>query len=96
MGVKEMKPPKRALKAKEVIDNMVNLLEYYMSGTKEFRRLVKEDIQFLEDYLNEISEDHKLHNIRFASKLKSLWKSEMKEKDKVIKKLKEELGDSID
>jgi len=92
-----MKIPKRALKAQEVVDNLVTLLEYYMGGTDEFRRIVREDVQYLEDYLNEISEEHKLHNIRFATKLKALWKQEMKEKDKKIKKLEkkvEELDDS--
>jgi len=86
-----MKIPKRALKAQEVVDNLVTLLGYYMAGTPEFRRIVKEDVQYLEDYLNEISEEHKLHNIRFATKLKALWKSEMKEKDKQIKELEKEL-----
>jgi hypothetical protein len=92
-----MKIPKRALKAQEVVDNLVTLLGYYMAGTPEFKRIVREDVQYLEDYLNEISEEHKLHNIRFATKLKSLWKKEMKEKDKQIKQLEkkvEELDDS--
>ena len=92
-----MKTPKRALRCQEIVDNIVNLLDYYMHGTDEFRRIVREDIQYLEDYINEISEEHKIHNIRFASKLKSLWKQEMKEKDNKIKELEkkvEELDDS--
>jgi hypothetical protein len=91
-----MKIPKRAIKSQEIIDNLVTLLQYYMGGTPEFRRIVKEDVQYLEDYLIEISEEHKLHNIRFASKLKSLWKAEMKEKDKVIKGLEKEIKESYD
>ena len=92
-----MKVPKRAIKCQEIIDNLVNLLEFYMYGTDEFKRIVNEDIQYLENYLIEISEEHKLHNIRFASKLKSLWKEEMREKDEKIKELEqkvEELDES--
>ena len=92
-----MKIPKRAKKSQEIIDNLVTLLEYYMGGTDEFRRIIREDVQYLEDYLIEISEEHKIHNIRFASKLKSLWKHQLKEKDKQIKELKKELeDDSVD
>ena len=86
-----MKTPKRALKCRHIIDNIVEILGYYMCGTSEFRRLVNEDIQYLEEYLNEVSEDHKLHNIRFASKLNGLWKVEMKQNDKVIKQLEDKL-----
>jgi hypothetical protein len=88
-----MKTPKKAIKSQEIIDNLVDLLRYYMGGTPEFKRIVREDIQYLETYLQTVSEDHKVHNIRFASKLKALWKSEMKAKDKEIKKLKEKLHD---
>ena len=91
-----MKAPHRAKKCQEIIDNIVNILDYYMHGTDEFKKIVKEDIQYLENYLIEISEEHKLHNIRFASKLKGLWKKEMEEKDKKIQELEqivEELDD---
>lgn len=86
-----MRIPPKAKKCQEIIDKLVNYLEFYMYGTDEFKRLVKEDIQYLEHYLIEISEEHKLHNIRFASKLKNLWKEEMQEKDKKIKELKEKV-----
>jgi len=89
-----MKIPKKAEKCQHIIDNLVELLRYYMSGTPEFRRIVKEDIQFLETYLQDVSLDHKTHNIRFASKLKAQWKKDMKKKDETIKELKKELDDS--
>lgn len=86
-----MKLPKKAQRCKTVIDKLVTHLEFYMGHTKEFKDLVKNDVQYLEEYLNEISEDHKLHNIKFATKLKALWKKELKEKDNEIKQLKKEL-----
>ena len=88
-----MRIPPRAKKCQEVIDQMVDWLGFYMGNAPEFRKFVKEDISYLEEYLAEISEEHKLHNIRFASKLKSLWKQEMEEKDNMIKKLKKELDE---
>ena len=84
-----MKIPKRAKRCQEVIDQMVDWLDYYMGGSPEFKDFVRNDISYLEEYLAEISEEHKLHNIRFASKLKSMWKKEMKEKDQKIQQLEE-------
>ena len=92
-----MKIPKRAKRCQEVIDQMVDCLDYYMGESTQFKDFVRNDISYLEEYLAEISEEHKLHNIRFASKLKSMWKKEMKEKDNKIKELEqivEELDDS--
>lgn len=68
---------------------MVDWLDYYMGHTDEFRKFVRTDIKELEEYLHEISLDHKTHNIRFASKLKSLWKKEMEAKDEKIQELEE-------
>ena len=86
-----MKTPKKAIKCQQIIDDMVKMLGYYMGHCPEFKKLVREDVQYLETYLNEISEEHKTYNIRFASKLKSLWKHEMKEKDAVIKELEHKI-----
>jgi hypothetical protein len=72
---------------------MVDWLGFYMGDSPEFRKFVKNDIKYLEEYLAEISEEHKLHNIKFASKLKALWKKELDEKQEMIKKLKRELND---
>lgn len=79
-----MRIPPRAKKSQEVIDQMVNWLGYYMGQSKEFKEFVKSDIKYLEEYLSEISEDHKLHNIKLATKLKARWKQDLK---KEIKKL---------
>ena len=86
-----MRIPPKAKKCQEIIDKLVNYLEFYMYGTEEFKRILKEDIDYLENYLIEISEEHKIHNIRFASKLKYLWKEEMEEKDKIIKELEKKV-----
>jgi len=90
-----MKLPKKAIKCQEIIDKLVNLLDYYMGNTLEFKKMIRKDAQYLEDYLNEISEDHKTHNIRFATKLKALWKKDLDKKEAKIKELEhkiEELG----
>ena len=84
-----MKIPKRAQRSQEIIDKMVNWLSYYMNDCDEFKKFVRTDIKYLEEYLPEVSEDHKVHNIRFASKLKSLWKKEMEAKDEKIQELEE-------
>ena len=88
-----MRIPPRAKRCQEIVDQMVDWLAFYMGNSPEFRNFVKSDIKYLEEYLSEISEEHKLHNIRFASKLKSLWKKEMEEKQEMIDKLKRELDD---
>lgn len=86
-----MRIPPRAKKSQEIIDQMVDWLEFYMGTRPEFKEFVRNDIKYLEEYLAEISEDHKLHNIKLATKLKALWKKDLVEKDQEIKKLKEEL-----
>ena len=91
-----MKIPKRAQKCQEIIDHMVDMLSYYMNDCDEFKKFVRTDIKYLEEYLAEISEDHKVHNIRFASKLKSLWKKEMEAKDEKIQELEEKVEELSD
>ena len=86
-----MKLPKRAKDCQETIDTMVEWLHYYMGDRKEFKQFVKNNITQLEEYLYEISLDHKTHNIRFASRLKTKWAKELEEKNKEIKRLKEKL-----
>lgn len=83
-----MRIPPRATKCIEIIDQMVDWLAFYMGDNKEFRKFVRNDIKYLEEYLAEISEEHKLHNIKLATKLKALWKKELEEKKKEIQKLK--------
>jgi hypothetical protein len=88
-----MRIPPRAKKSQEIIDQMVNWLNYYMGTRPEFKDFIRNDIKYLEEYLSEISEEHKVHNIRFATKLKSLWKWELEEKEREIKQLKAELDE---
>lgn len=88
-----MRIPPRAKKSQEIIDQMVDWLGYYMGSRPEFKEFIKNDIKYLEEYLVEVSEEHKLHNIKLATKLKSLWKQELKEKEQEIKELKAELDE---
>lgn len=90
-----MRVPPRAKKCQEIVDKMVNWLQFYMSGTKEFRDFVNNDIEYLESYLNEISEEHKLHNIRFATKLKALWAKELINKEEEIKDLRKIIKEKV-
>lgn len=91
-----MKTPKRAKKCQQIIDQMVDWLNYYMGSTDEFRKFIRSDVQYLEDYLNEISEEHKIHNIRFASKLKAFWKKELEAKEKKITELEQKVEELSD
>jgi hypothetical protein len=88
-----MKLPKRAKESINTIDTMVEWLHYYMGDDPRFRKFVRNDIGQLEEYLQEISLDHKTHNIRFASKLKGIWQKEKEELKKEIKELKEKLDE---
>lgn len=88
-----MRIPPRAKRSQEIIDQMVDWLGYYMGSRPEFKEFIRNDIKYLEEYLSEVSEEHKVHNIRFATKLKSLWKSELEEKERKIKELEAELDE---
>lgn len=88
-----MRIPPRAKKCQEIIDQMVDWLGYYMGNSPEFRKFIKNDISYLEEYLAEISEEHKLHNIKLAARLKGQWQQELDEKNEMIKKLKEKLDE---
>ncbi len=86
-----MRIPPRAVKSQEIIDQMVDWLGYYMGDRPEFRQFVKNDIKYLEEYLAEISEEHKLHNIKLAARINAKWLQELEQKEQVIEQLKEEL-----
>jgi len=88
-----MRIPPRAKRSQEIIDQMVDWLDYYMGESQQFKEFIRNDIKYLEEYLVEVSEEHKLHNIKLAAKLKSEWKQELEEKEKEIKVLKAELDE---
>lgn len=70
-----MKQPKKVQKALDTIDKMVEYLHYYMGDSNEFKNLVRNDIHDLEELLKDLSIDRKVHNIRFAKKLKAIWEA---------------------
>lgn len=88
-----MRIPPRAVRSQEIIDQMVDWLDYYMGESQQFKDFIRNDIKYLEEYLVEVSEEHKLHNIKLAAKLKAEWKSELEEKNRKIKELKAELDE---
>lgn len=70
-----MKEPKRVQKAIATLDKIIDYLHYYMGDSPEFKKMVRVDLQEIEDLLRELSVDQKLQNIRLAKKLKALWES---------------------
>ena len=86
-----MRTPPRAKRCQEVIDQMVDWLNFYMGRTQEFRAFVKNDIKYLEEYLTEISEEYKLHDIKLAAKLKKQWQDELDHKNQMIRRLQKEI-----
>jgi len=89
-----MRIPPRAKRSQEIIDQMVDWLDYYMGESQQFKDFIRNDIKYLEEYLVEISEEHKLHNIKLASKIKAQVKDKLEEKEKEIELLKAELGEN--
>lgn len=62
-----MRTPPRAKKAQETISEIETLLEYYMiTIPKE----LKQKVQCLKDYIDEISMEKKLSEIKLAAKIK--------------------------
>lgn len=70
-----MKEPKRVQKAIATLDKMIDYLHYYMGDTIEFKKMVRVELQEVEDLLRELAVDQKVQNIRLAKKLKALWEA---------------------
>ena len=73
-----MKEPLRVRKAIDTLDKIIDYLHYYMGDCPEFKHLVKEELNDVEDLLRELALDQKVQNIRLAKKLKALWESQEK------------------
>lgn len=65
-----MRTPPRAKKCQEIIDTLESYLEYYMDNSDAFKSLKRTDIQHLRDYINEISVEKKVTEIKLAAKIK--------------------------
>ena len=74
-----MKEPLRVRKAIDTLDKIIDYLHYYMGDCAEFKYLVKEELNDVEELLRELALDQKVQNIRLAKKLKALWESQERE-----------------
>lgn len=65
-----MKTPPRARKCLDVIDMLETNLEYFMEAGDEFRKLKNNEIKYLRDYVQELSLEKKVQDIKLAVKIK--------------------------
>lgn len=65
-----MKVPPRAKKCIDYINNLEVYLEYYLAGTDALVKLKTREFKYLKDYVEEISQDKKLTEIKLAAKIK--------------------------
>lgn len=64
-----MRTPPRAKRCQSIIDELEDLLKYFLPSSEELDRL-RIDIRYLREYINEISEEKKLTEIKLAAKIK--------------------------
>ena len=65
-----MKLPPRARKCLKYLDAIEASLEYFMEAGLEFKALKNNEIKYLRDYIEELSESKKLSGIKLATKIK--------------------------
>jgi len=65
-----MKIPARAKKCLDYLDILEMNLEFYLPKSSYLRDLKLNEIQYLRDYISEISEAKKLSDIKLAVKIK--------------------------
>lgn len=63
-----MRIPPRAKKCQEILDEVESIIEYAMSGRMDGE--TKRKFQYLRDYINEISIEKKVTEIKMAAKIK--------------------------
>lgn len=71
------KKPKKANKIIEKLHNLVDLLRYYMyteDSESQFKEIVLEPAQEIEDYIRDISLDQRIDHIRLIKKWEALQK----------------------
>lgn len=69
-----MRTPPRAKKAQELLDEVQWNLEYFMGNSDKFKEMKSSHFGYLRDYINEISEEKKLSDIKLAKKIKESLK----------------------
>ena len=62
-----MRIPPRAKKAIEIVEEVEDMLKYYLG---EFPPKLRQDVKYLKEYLAEISQEKKLNDIKVAVKIK--------------------------
>lgn len=64
-----MRIPPRAKKCQGFLDELEELFKYFLPKGKELSR-IKGEIKYLREYINEVSEEKKLTEIKLAAKIK--------------------------
>lgn len=70
-----MKNSKKTEQLLAKLDNIEEILHYYMLDTTDFNNLRKDIIE-LKDFISEYALEKKEYNARFAKKIKSIWDRE--------------------
>lgn len=70
-----MKNSKKTEQLIAKLDNIEEILHYYMLDTTDFNNL-KKDITELKSFISEYALEKKEYNARFAKKIKSIWDRE--------------------
>ncbi len=66
-----MRTPPRAKKCQELLDDIEWNLEYFMGPSQKFKEMKNTHFQYLREYINEISQEKKLTEIKLAAKIKA-------------------------
>ncbi len=73
-----MKIPPRAKKCLEYLNSLEDYLSYYMTGSDTMTQLRTREFKYLREYIEEISQDKKLTEIKLAAKIKKGLEDETK------------------
>ena len=64
-----MRIPPRAKKCQGFLDELEELFKYFLPEGEELTR-IRGEIRYLSDYINEVSEEKKLTEIKLAARIK--------------------------
>lgn len=70
-----VKNSKKTEKLLQKLDNIEDILYYYMLDTTDFNQL-RVDIMELKEFVSEYALEKKEYNARFAKKIKKIWDKE--------------------
>ena len=73
-----MKIPPRAKKCLDYLNSLEDYLGYYMSGSDIMVKLRTREFRYLREYIEELSQDKKLTEIKLAAKIKKGLEDEKK------------------